>query len=153
MARSTEREHAFIMIFEKTFRPELSVAEIAALAKDAEVFDAEPFAVSLAETVCAHIGDADELIKPRLRNWTIDRLAAETVCVLRLGICEMKYSEGEYAISADYERKIRNKISAFREETQTKFALHLIMVASNELHKNEHSDLVVATLSADDLFH
>ena len=94
MARSTEREHAFIMIFEKTFRPELSVAEIAALAQDAEVFDAEPFAVSLAQTVCAHIDDADELIKPRLRNWTIDRLAAETVCVLRLGICEMKYSGG-----------------------------------------------------------
>ena len=70
-----------------------------------------------------------------------------------IDLCEMKYSEGEYAISADYERKIRNKISAFRKETQTKFALHLIMVASNGLHKNEHSDLVVATLSADDLFH
>ena len=70
-----------------------------------------------------------------------------------IDLCEMKYSEGEYAISADYERKIRNKLSAFREETQTKFALHLIMVTSNGLHKNEHSDLVVATLSADDLFH
>ena len=94
MARSIEREHAFIMAFEQMFRPELSVMDIAALAADAEVFDAEPFAVSLAQTVCDHTDDADELIRPRLRNWTIDRLAAETLCVLRLGICEMKYSGG-----------------------------------------------------------
>ena len=69
-----------------------------------------------------------------------------------IDLCEMKYSEGEYAISSDYERKLRNKISAFREETGTKSALHLVVVASNGFRKNAHSDMVVVSLSADDLF-
>ena len=99
MARSIEREHAFIMIFEQMFRPDLTLDEIAELAADAEVFEAEPFAVSLAATVGEHRDEADALIAPRLRNWTLDRLAAETLAVLRLGVCEMFFAGGATPVS------------------------------------------------------
>ncbi len=99
MARSIEREHAFIMVFEQMFRPDLTITGIAELAADADVFEAEPFAVSLAATVNAHLEDADSLITPRLRNWTLDRLPAETLAVLRLGVCEMMFCDGVTPVS------------------------------------------------------
>ena len=80
MARSIEREHAFIMIFEQMFRPDLTLDEIA-------------------ELVGEHRDEADALIAPRLRNWTLDRLAAETLAVLRLGVCEMFFAGGATPVS------------------------------------------------------
>ena len=37
-----------------------------------------------------------------------------------IGICEMKYSDGEYVIDTEYEKQLMNKRRVFREETGTK---------------------------------
>ena len=44
MTRSEAREQAFILIFEKEFNSEYSLADIIEAAKDAELFEADEFA-------------------------------------------------------------------------------------------------------------
>lgn len=69
-----------------------------------------------------------------------------------INICEMKYSEKECEISASYETNLLNKISSFRNETETKKAIHLTFVTINGLKKNIHSEMVVNSISAEDFF-
>ncbi|MDR1765608.1 MAG: hypothetical protein LBR77_05895 [Lachnospiraceae bacterium] len=69
-----------------------------------------------------------------------------------INLCESKYSVGTYAITADYEKKLRNKLSVFAAETQTKKAVHLTMVTTYGVEKNKYSGLVSAEVTLDDLF-
>lgn len=69
-----------------------------------------------------------------------------------VNVCEMKYAEREFAINADCERNLRNKLAAFAEEVAPDKALHLTMVTARGLARNAHSGIVVNELTADDLF-
>lgn len=69
-----------------------------------------------------------------------------------INICEMKYSENEYVIDADYEVNLKNKMEVFRKETDTKKALHITMVTANGLKHNAHWQVVLNEITADQLF-
>ena len=69
-----------------------------------------------------------------------------------INVCEMKFSQAEYEISDQYEKNIRNKLEVFRKESKTRKALHTTMITSNGLYHNEHSQIVVKELSANDFF-
>lgn len=69
-----------------------------------------------------------------------------------INLCEMKYSQSEYVIDADYERSLRNKKSAFIEATQTRKAVHLTMVTTYGVRHNSHSGVVQSEVVLDDLF-
>ena len=60
-----------------------------------------------------------------------------------INLCEMKYSEGEYAMSAAEERAIRNRLVAFRTETGTKKAVHPTLVTLEGAKRNAHYSSVV----------
>lgn len=80
------------MVFEKSFHPELSVAEIienASMSDD--VLHPDEFSVSLAESVFAHLADADEKIEKFANGWKLNRLSRVSLAVLRLAVCEILY--------------------------------------------------------------
>lgn len=69
-----------------------------------------------------------------------------------IDLCEMKYTIGEYSISAKEETNILNKKARFMEETGTKKAIHTILVTTLGLTKNSHSDIIDNVVIMNDLF-
>lgn len=69
-----------------------------------------------------------------------------------VSVCEMKFSDDEFAITSSYEKQLRSKLSVFREETGTKKALHLTMVTTHGVARNAHSGIVQREVLLDDLF-
>jgi AAA+ ATPase superfamily predicted ATPase len=69
-----------------------------------------------------------------------------------INLCEMKYSTEEFSIDKSYSQTLRNKVSAFREETKTRKAIHLMMVTTYGLKHNEYSGMVQNEIVIDDLF-
>ncbi len=69
-------------------------------------------------------------------------------------ICEIKFSENQFAIDVDYESKLSDKIDAFLHSKQHKptRSLLLVMIVANGLSKNEHSHQVDEVVTLDDLF-
>lgn len=69
-----------------------------------------------------------------------------------INICEMKYTNGEFVIDADYEMDLRNKVDAYQRETGTDDTILLTMITARGLKTNSHSDCVQKSLTAEDLF-
>lgn len=80
----------------------------------------------------------------------IDMLIARRDGVIN--VCEMKFSTGQFSISADYARKLAHKVDVFREETGTECAIHLTLVTMNGVKRNANSSIVQSEVTADDLF-
>lgn len=69
-----------------------------------------------------------------------------------INLCEIKYSTGEFAIDAGYERNLRNKMQAFVSEEHPNKAIHLTMVTTCGITHNSHAGIVVNEICGDDLF-
>ena len=64
----------------------------------------------------------------------------------------MKYSINEFTIDKDYDQSLRNKLQVFRDESETKKALHLTMITTYGVKKNMYSNSVQSQVVLDDLF-
>ncbi|MDR3314184.1 MAG: transcription antitermination factor NusB [Oscillospiraceae bacterium] len=105
--RRTAREQAFALLFELSFHPGASVAELLANAGEApadlpaaqDPSAAEPIralpveanALRTAETAVAHLEALDELITKHLRGWKLGRISRVSLALLRLAACELLY--------------------------------------------------------------
>ena len=90
MTRKEAREQAFIMIFEKEFNSEYTLDEIIDAAKDAELFEADSFAVNLASKTLEDMDKLNELISSNLKGgWKLNRISKVSLAILRLAVCEM----------------------------------------------------------------
>jgi hypothetical protein len=69
-----------------------------------------------------------------------------------ISLCEIKFSDSEYAITKDIDANLRWKREAFRTETETKKAVQLVMVTLNGLKQNMYYDTIQAEVDAKDLF-
>lgn len=69
-----------------------------------------------------------------------------------INICEMKYAKEEYVIDANYELRLRERISSFRAATQTKKSLLQTFVTTYGIKRNLHSGIVASEIRMDDLF-
>lgn len=69
-----------------------------------------------------------------------------------VNVCEMKFSVGPFAITADYAGKLRNKLSVFKEEAAGRKSVHLTFVTAHGLKRNEYSGMVQSQVTLDDLF-
>lgn len=69
-------------------------------------------------------------------------------------LCEMKFSENLYYITADYEKKLLDKISAFRNSRNHKasHSVLMVMVTSLGLGSSTHNRVVNAEVTLEDLF-
>ena len=69
-----------------------------------------------------------------------------------ISLCEVKFTDGPYAITKKYAAELRNKIEAFRRHTGTNKALHLVFITSYGLVQNAYSEeLVDQTITMDAL--
>ena len=69
-----------------------------------------------------------------------------------MNLCEMKYSQDEYAISGAYAETIRERTSLFRKVTKTKKALRRTFITTFGVKNNTYSDMVDNQLKTSDLF-
>lgn len=67
-------------------------------------------------------------------------------------ICEIKFSMGEFVIDKDYENKLRKKMQVFREVTNSRKALQLVMITTYGVRQNAHSGIMQSQVRMDDLF-
>lgn len=68
-------------------------------------------------------------------------------------ICEIKFSNGQYTITKDYDLNLRNKIEAFKLATKCTESIQLVMISTYGVKKNEYSSIIQNEVVMDDLFH
>ena len=69
-----------------------------------------------------------------------------------INVCEMKYSESDYKVDADYDRDMRRKMEDFRRLTGTKYALHSTLVTTYGVTNSSYAGNIQAVITAEDLF-
>ena len=69
-----------------------------------------------------------------------------------INLCEIKFSQTQFAIDKDYEENLRYKIAAFKAETKTRKAVHLLMITTFGLQKNKYFSIAQKEVVLDDLF-
>lgn len=67
-------------------------------------------------------------------------------------LCEMKFSKYRFAIDAEYDEVLMNKIERFRMDTATKKSIHIALVTTVGLVQNEYSGDVQNVIEMNDLF-
>ena len=80
----------------------------------------------------------------------IDLLIARADHVINL--CEMKYSQREYAPTRSDEESIRHKVSDFQAVTRSRDAIHPTLVTTYGLSDNRYSGAFSSVVTAEDLF-
>jgi len=69
-----------------------------------------------------------------------------------INLVEIKFSNMKYVITKSYEENLKNKIAAFKTETKSRKAVHLLMLTTYGLTKNKYSEIVQKELILNDLF-
>lgn len=69
-----------------------------------------------------------------------------------INICEIKYSDKEYTIDKSYSDILRNKKATFTEETKTRKSLHLTMITTYGIKRNEYWNGIQSEITMKDLF-
>ena len=93
MTRRHAREQAFILIFEKSFHPEITVEELISMAVEARYLQTDEFAVLLANTADERQPEIDSIIEKNAIGWKKDRISRVSLSLLRLALCEMLFIE------------------------------------------------------------
>lgn len=69
-----------------------------------------------------------------------------------VNLCEMKYSKGPFAISADYARRLVERAETFLASRRGDATVFLTLVTPAGVKDNEHAGTVQAQITLDDLF-
>ena len=69
-----------------------------------------------------------------------------------INLCEMKYADNEFTITKEYDKILRNKRSAFKEETRTRKTVHTTMITTYGVKRNEYWGNIQSEVTLDDLF-
>ena len=99
--RQESREQAFIIVFEKQFNPDSTVAELCETAKEAGLFEYDSYVSALAGHTFDSLEEIDSTISRYLASgWKITRLSKVVLALLRLAVCEILYFDSvPYAVS------------------------------------------------------
>ena len=91
MTRHEARETAFIILFEKLFRPDDSIDEIVSSAEESDFFQVDDFILSVTGKAGEKQDEIDGMIEKNLVGWTIKRISKVSLAVLRLAVSEILY--------------------------------------------------------------
>lgn len=69
-----------------------------------------------------------------------------------INLCEMKFSQGEFEITKQYDEHLRERAESFRSETKTRKALHQTFVTTYGIKRNIYSGNIQSEVVLDDLF-
>ena len=67
-------------------------------------------------------------------------------------LCEMKFTEGLYAIDKTEDLRLRNRIQTLRTLLPKRMSIQLTLITSYGLQANQYANQVNQTLTIDDLF-
>ena len=67
-------------------------------------------------------------------------------------LCEMKFSQGEFRITADYEERLRNRMALFKDKIKNKMALVHTFVTTFGVADGKYSSIVHSEVTLDGLF-
>jgi len=67
-------------------------------------------------------------------------------------LCEIKYTDQPFRITADDEYTLFNKVQVFKEETKTKQALKIVLISSEGVSGTAHRERIAHVITLDDLF-
>ena len=88
--------------------------------------------------------------KKAVRGSQIDLIIERADRIIHL--CEMKFSQGEFRIAADYEERLRNRMELFKEKTKNKKALVHTFVTTFGVANGKYSSLVHSEVTLNGLF-
>lgn len=92
MTRKQEREKAFCLIFEKSFKED-SCEEILELAESINEFELTDYVKKLFTGVFENLEFIDSTVSKYLKNWSISRISKTDLSLLRLAVFEMKFCD------------------------------------------------------------
>ncbi|MDR2836712.1 MAG: ATP-binding protein [Bacteroidales bacterium] len=69
-----------------------------------------------------------------------------------INLCEMKYANKEFVITKNYDANLRNKRTAFIEESKTHKTIHITLVTTYGIRHNEYWNNIQSDVTLDDLF-
>jgi AAA+ ATPase superfamily predicted ATPase len=69
-----------------------------------------------------------------------------------INLCEIKFSNSEFAITKSYDQILQNKKAVFLDETKTKKGVHLTMITTYGLKRNEYWGNIQSEVKMNDLF-
>lgn len=69
-----------------------------------------------------------------------------------INICECKYSASEYEITAEDDRRMRNRQATFLKETATKCGIFTTFITTYGVKKGKYSENITSQVTMDDLF-
>lgn len=70
-----------------------------------------------------------------------------------INLCEIKYYRRPFTIDDEYDRRLKARRETFIEETGTKSAVHLTLIAANGVVKNANMFDIQSVVTLDDLFY
>lgn len=91
MKRRIARENAFIALFEAGFCAN-GIEEIIAMSKEQGEYAVDEYGAALLFRFYAHSAEVDELIRSKLKDWTLQRLPRVNAALLRLAVTEMLFN-------------------------------------------------------------
>lgn len=91
MTRREAREQAFIIVFEKSFNPDITVDEVLDLAAELRLSERDEFVEALVRKTCEMQQEIDEHIINNAKGWKINRIAKVPLAIIRLALAEILY--------------------------------------------------------------
>lgn len=93
MTRREQREQTFLLIFEKIFHEDASLADLTEAANTAQSHKPDAYALTTATGIYEHIEELDAVIAQHARGWKLERLSKVALSILRLAIYELKFCD------------------------------------------------------------
>ena len=69
-----------------------------------------------------------------------------------INLCEIKYTADQFTIDKEYESSLRTKVEVFRNNTQTKKTVQIVMITTYGVKANKYSNMISSQVLLDDLF-
>lgn len=90
MTRHEAREQAFLLLFDKTFHPEMEPEDVIALAAEDGMIELDQFAKATVESVFDALDTVDAEIEQNLQGWKMNRISRVSLSALRLAFGELR---------------------------------------------------------------
>lgn len=91
MTRREAREQAFIIIFEKSFNPDITVDEVLELAAELRLSQRDEFVEAIVRKTCEMQQEIDEHIVNNAKGWKLNRISKVPLAIIRLALAEILY--------------------------------------------------------------
>lgn len=92
----------------------------------------------------------DNSQEPPLKGAQIDLIISRSDHIIN--VCEMKFTDEEFVMTAKYREEINNKILRFRHDSKVRYPIHPVLVTTYGLKHNEYSDIFQNVVVQKDLF-